>query len=75
MELARVTIDDKDGWEVLLSKCDNQSVIVVEGLWRNWERWHEIEADERTAITFDLYYCGIVFFDKTRYKHNYKINF
>ncbi len=75
VELARVTIDDKDGWEVLLSKCDNQSVIVVEGLWRNWERWHEIEADERTAITFDLYYCGIVFFDKTRYKHNYKINF
>ena len=75
VDLARVTIDDKDGWEVLLSKCDNQSVIVVEGLWRNWERWHEIEADERTAITFDLYYCGIVFFDKTRYKHNYKINF
>ena len=75
VELARVTIDDHDGWEALLPKCDQQSVVVVEGIWRDWARWHEIEADARTSVTFDLYYCGIVFFDKTRFKQNYKINF
>ena len=75
VELARVTIEDKAAFDELLSRFDELSVIVVEGLWRDWERWHEIEADDRTVITYDLYYCGIVFFDKTRYKHNYKINF
>ena len=75
VELARVTIEDKASWEALMPKCDNQSVIVVEGIWRDWERWHEIESDDRTVITYDLYYCGIVCFDKTRFKYNYKINF
>ena len=75
VELARVTIEDKAAFDELLSRCNENSVIVIEGLWRDWERWHEIEADDRTGITYDLYYCGIVFFDKTRYKHNYKINF
>ena len=75
VELAKVSIEDHSTFEELLSKCDDQSVIVVEGICRDWERWHAIEADERTVITFDLYYCGIVFFDKTRFKHNYIINF
>jgi hypothetical protein len=75
VELARVTIDDYAGWEALLPMCNQQSVVVVEGIWRDWERWRAIEADARTTVTFDLYYCGIVFFDKNRFKHNYKINF
>lgn len=75
VELARVTVDAPKAWEQLLAKCDEQSVIVVEGIWRNWAWWHEIERDERTGTTFDLYYCGIVFFNKNRYKHHYTINF
>ena len=75
VELARVLVEDYDGWEALLSKCDQKSVIVVEGIWRDWERWHKLEADENTGVTFDLYYCGIVFFDKNRFKQNYIINF
>ena len=75
VEIARILVEDKAGWEKLLSKCDQQSVIVVEGIWRDWNRWREIECDSRTSVTFDLYYCGIVFFDKTRFKHNYQINF
>ena len=75
VELARVLVEDYDGWEALLSKCDQKSVIVVEGIWRDWERWHKLEADEKTGVTFDLYYCGIVFFDKNRFKQNYIINF
>ncbi len=75
VELARLDIDDTEGWAQLLNKCDSRSVLVIEGIWRNWRRWHQIEHDERTSVTFDLYYCGIVFFDKERYKHNYIINF
>ena len=75
VELARVTIEENDRWEKLIAKCDQKSVIVVEGIWRDWECWHMMESDTRTSITYNLYYCGIVMFDKTRYKHNYIINF
>ena len=75
VELARVTIEENEKWEELLAKCDQYSVIVVEGIWRDWNRWQMIESDVRTSITYNLYYCGIVLFDKTRYKHNYIINF
>ena len=75
VELARMEIGDAAQYERLLSRCDEQSVLVVEGIWRDWQRWHQIERDERVGTTFDLYYCGIVWFDKERYKHNYVINF
>ncbi len=39
----------------------------------NW--WKHIEKSKYTGVTFDLYDIGIVFFDKKRYKKNYKINF
>ena len=38
-------------------------------------RFAEIVADEHTSITFDLYYCGLVMFDKKRTKQHYIINF
>lgn len=75
VELARIDINDFEGFERLIERCTQRSIVVVEGIWRNWGYWHQIEMDERTSITFDLYYCGIVFFDKNRFKHNYKINF
>ena len=75
VELARIDINDVEGCECLIDRCTQCSIVVIEGLWRNWRYWHQIEKDERTSITFDLYYCGIVFFDKKRFKHNYKINF
>lgn len=75
VELGRVAIDDREGWTEMVSKCDQHSVMVVDRIWQDWVRWHEIEADPRTVVTYNLYYCGIVFFDKNRYKHNYKINF
>ncbi len=75
VELARVDIDDHEGYEALLTRCDGQSVVVVEGISRDWARWHEIEHDTRCGTTFDLYYCGIIFYDFGRAKHNYRINF
>ena len=39
----------------------------------NW--WEELIADSRVGITFDLYDMGIVFFDKTKIKQHYIVNF
>lgn len=59
----------------IYNKVNARSVLIVEGIWRNMDGWHSIVADERTGVTFDLYYCGIVLFDKKRIKKNYIINF
>lgn len=75
IELARITIDQWDAFIDLLPHCDQQTVLVVEDIWRNPQQWQQIARDTRTGTTFDLYYCGIVFFDTKRYKHNYIINF
>lgn len=75
VELGRIDIDDADGWEHLLQQCDEQSVVVIEGICRDWHRWHAVEHDARVGTTFDLYYCGIVFFDKKRSPHHYIVNF
>ena len=75
VELAYLDIEESIGYEQLLACCDEHSVLVVDNICHNWERWHAIERDNRTGTTFDLYYCGIVFMDTQRYKHNYQINF
>ena len=65
----------KTNYQELFNCCDNDSVVVFQDIHRNMPLWHSIEYDARTAVTFDLYYCGIVLFDKKRSKHNYVINF
>jgi len=59
----------------MLPKCHEGSVMVVEGIYRDPQRWRAIVQDERVGVTFDLYYCGIIFFDNKRYKQHYIINF
>jgi hypothetical protein len=75
LQLARIEIEQHAQLEQFYTHCNQQSVIIVEGIFRDWEVWHAIEHDERTGTTFDLYYCGIVFVDTQRFKHNYRINF
>ena len=41
----------------------------MKALWKKWQ------ADERVGITFDLYDVGLLFFDKTKIKQQYIINF
>lgn len=62
----------------LLDALDEQSMLVFESINENKETkqfWRELVDDSRTGVTFDLYYCGIIFFDKKRYKEKYVINF
>ena len=59
-------------------KLDGRSIMIVEGIHAGRtakRRWKAVREDERVGVTFDLYYAGIVFFDKRRYKQHYKINF
>lgn len=67
-----------DNIEAIMKKCNQHSVMIVEGIKRNKtsrEKWKKIVDSKLTGITFDLYYCGIAFFDTSRYKQNYIVNF
>lgn len=75
IELARITIDQWNSFEPLLPGCNQQTVLVVEDIWRDPQQWCEIVCHPQTGTTFNLYYCGIVFFDTKRYQHHYTINF
>ena len=37
--------------------------------------WLSVAGETQGVVTFDLYYCGLVFFDRKRFKQNYIINF
>ena len=75
VELARIDVADVEGWERLLPLCNERSAVVVENIYRDWQRWHDIEQQTAVGTTFDLYLCGIVFFDIKRAPHHYIINF
>ena len=77
LELGRMTLEGNyhESFRQICDMADSHSVLVIETIYRDWDFWREVERDARTGVTFDLYYCGIVFFDKSRYKKNYKVNF
>ena len=75
-----MTMED-DRWpmcEAFVSKAHECSMLIVEGIYaskRAKMRWRELVNDERTGVAFDLYDCGIIFFDHTKSKQVYIINF
>jgi len=59
-------------------QSDNRSeyqVLVVQDIWKHPTNWKTILADSRATITYDLYYCGIAFFNPQRTKQHYIVNF
>lgn len=57
---------------------DDNSMFIIHHIKKNRETkafWTQIVEDPDCVTTFDLYYCGIIFFNKKRYKENYIVNF
>ena len=58
--------------------ANNGSVALIMGIHGNKAArmlWREVVSGVKNVVTFDLYYCGLVFFDDKRFKQNYIINF
>ena len=75
---ANFRIVDKEDAALLLEGQSADAMLVVEDIAENEERsklWNTLLADERTGVSYDLYDCGIIFFDLTKYKCCYKVNF
>lgn len=63
------------------AQCDtlvnDRTMLIVEGIGTDpyaKALWAELLEDKRVSVSFDLFYCGIAFFDK-RFKQNYTVNF
>lgn len=72
---------EDDRWrmcEAFVSSAHERSMLIVEGIYASKKakmRWKELVNDERTGVAFDLYDCGIVFFDHSKSKQVHVINF
>lgn len=65
-------------FNICASRSTQRSVFVVEGIRYTpsmMALWKRLVRHERAGITFDLYDLGIVFFDKTKNKQDYIVNF
>ena len=76
-ELIKLSLagDYRSRLSYIYNKVETDTVLIVDDIRRDRDFWHELKADERVRVTFDLYYCGLVLFDKKRYKQNYIVNF
>lgn len=65
-------------YKKIYPKIHRRSLLVIEGIHSSkamLEWWNELIKDERTGITFDLYEIGLIFYDKTKIKQHYVVNF
>lgn len=65
-------------FDVCASRTTDKSVFVIAGIGYSKSMkmlWKRLQQDERTGISFDLYDLGILFFDKTKIKQAYVVNF
>ena len=61
-----------------LDHLSSTCVLVIENI--KWDKeakayWAELVSDTRTGISFDLYYCGVIFLNKDMVKQSYVVNF
>ena len=75
--LALRFVETADEARRLSETSHSKTMLVVEGIGHDApaaDIWRQLTADSRVSVTFDLYYCGIAFFD-SRYKQDYIVNF
>lgn len=68
----------KEAFARCLAKAPPEALLIVEGIHRSKSAlrlWRRMADHPRTSVSFDLYTCGILFFDKKRIKQHYIVNF
>lgn len=80
LQVVRLVLDGhfQQSYQYILNKVGEKTILVLEGIRLNHDTkkfWKDVVHDKRTGVTFDLYDCGIVFFDKKRTKQHYVVNF
>ena len=71
-------LEDENIRNEILDAGSDKVLLVLTGIHDNKQNrslWAHLIADERSGISYDLYSCGILFFDKSKYKQHFKINF
>ena len=61
-----------------LRHADDGLMLVIEDIGRDGaakRMWQTLLASESVSVSYDLYYLGIAFFDRKRFKRNYIVNF
>ena len=64
--------------EAALQKTDDHTLFIIEDIGYNdtaKRMWQKLLESDITSVSYDLYYLGIAFFDRKRYKANYVVNF
>lgn len=64
--------------EAALQKPDDHTLFLIEDIGYNdtaKRMWQKLIESDLTSVSYDLYYLGIAFFDRKRYKANYVVNF
>ena len=64
--------------EAALQKTDDHTLFIIEDIGYNdtaKRMWQTLLESDLTSVSYDLYYLGIAFFDRKRYKANYVVNF
>jgi len=74
-EVDMAVVSTEQDVERMLPRCREQSLLVLDGLYRQNTLWQRLVNEPSVTVAFDLYYCGIVFFDPKRAKQHYKVNF
>lgn len=68
----------RKAFRICAGRTAPRSLFVVNGIGYSKEMrrlWKEMRSDERVGVTFDLYDAGLLFFDKTKVKQHYIVNF
>lgn len=64
--------------EAALQQADDHTLFIIEDICYNdtaKRMWQKLLESDLTSVSYDLYYLGIAFFDRKRYKNNYIVNF
>lgn len=64
--------------EAALQQADDRTLFIIEDIGYNdtaKRMWQKLLESDITSVSYDLYYLGIAFFDRKRYKANYVVNF